>query len=270
VSIEAVKRFYDSQVAEEWNRMERHPAEFAITKRIISRWIAEPCARILDAGAGPGRYSLWLASLGHEVVLLDLSERNVAFAAAKALEEGADIRGFHVADARSLSSLGLGRFDHVLLMGPLYHLLEEEDRAAAAREAMACLEPGGLLFAAFISAYAPLLDQLNRDPAQALGSEESLLRYFDDGRNIESRDNPGFTDAYFAKPGEIDAFMASLGLEKLGLYNAESILFPYERSLLHLGEREREACIDLAMRFTEDEACRGMCAHFLYVGRKPR
>lgn len=140
---DAVRRYYNSQVAAEWGRLDRHLVEFSITKRIIARWIAEPRAKILDVGAGPGRYSLWLASLGHDVTLVDLAEENVAFAREKAREDGVDIRGFYAADARRLSGLGLGSFDHVLLMGPMYHVLKEEERAEAVRQATAHLSPEG-------------------------------------------------------------------------------------------------------------------------------
>lgn len=266
---DAVRRYYNSQVAAEWGRLDRHPVEFAITKRILSRWIDKPRSRILDVGAGPGRYSLWLASLGHEVTLVDLAEENVSFAREKARQEGLDIRGFHAADARRLSSLGLGSFDYVLLMGPMYHVLEEEERAEAVREALARLEPGGLLFTSFISAYAPMIDALTKDPSWILEKKADFLGYLEDGRNIEAEDGIGFTDAYFAKPGEIRPFMASLGLDELGLYNSESVLFPYERSLVERSADTLEACIEVAMRFVEDEAIRGMSAHYLYAGRKP-
>jgi S-adenosylmethionine-dependent methyltransferase len=270
VTVDAVRRYYNSKVAAEWGRLDRHPVEFAITKRILSRWIDKPRSRILDVGAGPGRYSLWLASLGHELTLVDLAEENVAFAREKARSEGIEIKGFHAADARRLSSLGLGSFDYVLLMGPMYHVLEEEERAAAAREALARLEPGGLIFVSFISAYAPLIDALAKDPSWILQRKADFLGYLEDGRNVEAERGVGFTDAYFAKPGEIRPFMASFGLEELGLYNAESVLFPYERILVERGAETLEACVEVAMRFVEDEAIRGMSAHYLYAGRKPR
>lgn len=266
---DVVRRYYNSRVAAEWDRLERHPVEFAITKRILARWIKGPRSRILDVGAGPGRYSLWLASLGHDVTLVDLAEENVEFARAKAEEEGVDIRGFHACDARSLSSLGLGSFDCVLLMGPMYHLLDEGERAKAVREALARLAPGGLLFASFISAYAPLIDALNKDPSWILRKKADFLGYLEDGRNVEAEDGIGFTDAYFAKPGEIGPFMASMGLEEVGLYSAESVLFPYERALMAKGASTLEACVDIAMGLIEDEACRGTSAHLLFAGRKP-
>ena len=270
MTAEVVRDYYNSQTAAEWSRLDRHPVEFAITKRLLERWIARPRSRILDVGGGPGRYSLWLASLGHDVTLVDLAEENVALARRKADELGVRIRGFHAADARRLSSLGLGSFDCVLLMGPMYHLLEEGERAKAVEEALGRLEPGGLLFAAFISSYSPLIDALAKDPTWILEKKADFLGYLDDGRNVEAEDGVGFTDAYFAKPGEIRPFMATFGLEELGLYNAESVLFPYERSLVEKGGKTLEACVEIAMRFVEDEACRGMCAHFLYAGRKPR
>jgi hypothetical protein len=51
VTGDAVRRYCNSQVAAEWGRLDRHPVEFSLTKRIVARWIAEPRAKILDVGA---------------------------------------------------------------------------------------------------------------------------------------------------------------------------------------------------------------------------
>jgi 2-polyprenyl-3-methyl-5-hydroxy-6-metoxy-1,4-benzoquinol methylase len=63
--------------------MERYPIEFAVTKHFINRYI-RPGDKVLDIGGGPGRYSIYLAEKGCRMTLLDLSDENVAFAAAKA------------------------------------------------------------------------------------------------------------------------------------------------------------------------------------------
>lgn len=54
---DAVRAFYDAGVQTEWRRLEKHSAEFAITKHCLRHCI-RPGDRGLDLGGGPGRYAL--------------------------------------------------------------------------------------------------------------------------------------------------------------------------------------------------------------------
>lgn len=132
--MDRVETFYDGYVEKEWNRMERHPLEFALTKKAILQYLPERC-RILDIGGGPGRYSLYLTEHGYNVTLLDLSSQNVAFARKKSLERSIELDDYIQGNALDLGQFGDASFDAVLLMGPLYHLPLESDRAQACKEA---------------------------------------------------------------------------------------------------------------------------------------
>ena len=80
--ISMVKALYDASALYEWERLDRNPFEFAITKRMLSRYI-KAGDTVLDIGGGPGRYSLWLAEQGCSVTLVDLSDSCVDFAKRK-------------------------------------------------------------------------------------------------------------------------------------------------------------------------------------------
>ena len=84
-----VKALYDSSPELEWERMDRNPFEFEITKRMLSRYI-QPCDSVLDIGGGPGRYSLWLAERGCSVTLAIGSLRCVCRAKGPGAETAAD------------------------------------------------------------------------------------------------------------------------------------------------------------------------------------
>ena len=87
-------------------------------------------------------------------VLFDLSRACLELAREKAHEAGVELAGYEHSDAQNLTRFRDGSFDAVLLLGALYHLLAEEDRRRAIREAWRVLRPAGLLFAAFITRYA--------------------------------------------------------------------------------------------------------------------
>ena len=122
---DTIREYYDADVENEWKRIDGRP-EFLITCRFLDRYI-RPGDRVLDIGGGPGRYSLRFAKKGCDVTLLDLSPVNVRFATEKAAEQGLALHAVE-GDARTADEMVTGPFDHVLLMGPLYHLQAEDDR----------------------------------------------------------------------------------------------------------------------------------------------
>ena len=116
-----IETFYDQTVQDEWMRIYNRP-EYFITLSFMEQYI-NPGDSLLDIGGGPGRYSLHFAQKGCKSTLADLSKENVAFAKEKAKEIGVSLQALQ-ADARSIDEhFPPAYFDHVFLMGPLYHLL---------------------------------------------------------------------------------------------------------------------------------------------------
>lgn len=143
----------------EWNRLNTGIGriEFAYTKELLVSHLPPSPAVIYDIGGGYGEYAWWLTSLGYEVHLFDLSETNIAMSAS--LSErypGHALHSAEVCDARSIPRAD-GTADAVLLMGPLYHITEYEERIAALKECKRLLRPGGILFAAALTPYSVLL-----------------------------------------------------------------------------------------------------------------
>ncbi|MCP4517526.1 MAG: class I SAM-dependent methyltransferase, partial [Delftia sp.] len=149
-----VTRYYDQQAQQEWERLERCRTEFSVTLRALLEHLPPPPARVLDCGGGPGRYALELARRGYEVTLFDLSSENLRLAQQKASEAGLALAAYEQGTATDLARFAAESFDAVLLLGPLYHLQEKAAREQALAQARRVLEPGGSLFAAFISRYA--------------------------------------------------------------------------------------------------------------------
>lgn len=109
-------------------------------------------ARVADVGGGPGTHAAHLTGQGHEVVLVDPVERHIEEVQARL---GGQVECL-VGDARDLQ-LPDASFDAVLLMGPLYHLPDPEDRQVALKEARRVLRPGGTLISEVIPRHAWIL-----------------------------------------------------------------------------------------------------------------
>ena len=77
--------------------------EFARTKEILIKTLPKPPAVIYDIGGAYGEYSWWLASLGYEVHLFDLSEKNIAMSSMLSGEyPGCALASSEVSDAREV------------------------------------------------------------------------------------------------------------------------------------------------------------------------
>lgn len=264
-----VESFYDRSAQNEWERMDRHPMEFRTTLRAMREFIL-PDSRILDIGGGPGRYTIELTGDGHRVTLLDLSSANVDLARLKADEAGVQVAGFIHGNALDLAMFEDASFDVVLLMGPMYHLTESSDRHRSLREAVRVLAPGGRLFASFVTRYALYMDILERDPALIGQYGSTYVRLIETGVHIPTEQNPGFTDAYFAHPMEIEPLMLGYGLTTLRLSVAEGLIAAAELEVNRLSPELFDAWVDVCYRLGTDPTTWGCGEHVLYVGRKDR
>jgi len=261
---EIIRSYYDANVENEWGRIENRP-EFLITCRFMERYI-NLGDKVLDIGGGPGRYSLWLAEKGCDVTLFDLSPENVRFARGQAAAQGLEVSAVE-GDARIADELVVGLFDHVLLMGPLYHLQEECDRVKAVNTALRLLKPGGVLFVSFISAHAGMIDLMKNAPG-VLASTPQETEFM----NLVIEDKPfsgiGFTPNYFARQKDILPFMEQFRLEKLHFFGQEGILAPCEKNILAQPAEVYERWLYLAEKSCERDEFLSWAEHLMYVGRK--
>ena len=128
--------------------------EFETTMRYIRRYLPEN-ARIIEIGAGTGRYSHTLAREGHTVDAVELVQHNIdRFIAGTAEGERVTIRQGSACD---LSAFPDDTYDVTLLLGPMYHLFTEAEKFAALSEAIRVTKPGGVIFVAYCMADPSIL-----------------------------------------------------------------------------------------------------------------
>ncbi len=134
--------------------------EFERTKEILLEELPKPPAVIYDIGGAYGEYAWWLASLGYEVHLFDLSETNIAMSAELAEEySGVNLVSAMVSDARSIPRSDKSA-DAILLMGPLYSITEYEERILAIEECGRLLKDDGILFSAALTPFSVLVPRI--------------------------------------------------------------------------------------------------------------
>jgi SAM-dependent methyltransferase len=258
------------QQADESTRLQSGPSqlEFTRTKEVIGRWLGRASSVILDVGGGPGAYSAWLADQGHEVHLVDPVAELVAHA--QSLRgPGRGIASCRVGDARSLDRSDQSA-DAVLLLGPIYHLIDAADRRKALREAFRVLVPGGFLFAAAISRFASALDGLAQDLFSDPGFDPIVRRDLADGIH-ENRTGrlELFTTAKFHRPDELAAEVQAAGFSVLSIVGLEGPgwLFP-DFNERWQDPRRREDLLRIARALESEPSVQAVSAHILAVARR--
>lgn len=262
---EIVRNNYNKNAEAEWGRLDGFHFEFEITKRYLQKYLRGKT--VLDIGGGPGRYSVWLAKRGYDVTLVDLSEGNVVLAREKFREYGVNASAY-VCDARDLSQLRLGKFDNVLLMGPLYHLSDVRDREQCVLEARRHLREGGPLFASFITITAGLNYYLDECPEKLV--DEPAMDLFDRMERDESWSGMAFTQATFINSVEVLPFFEGLGFEKLALFGQEGLTGTRLSYLNRAPGSVREKYLEISLRLCENPKYFAYSNHLMYIGRQKR
>lgn len=263
-----IRAYYER--GEERGRLTRggESLELVRTKDLLRRFLPPAPADVLDVGGGAGVYAGWLAATGYRVRLVDPVPLHVAQAIEAAAARPEHPFAASLGDARRLDEAD-GSYDAVLLLGPLYHLTERDDRLLALREARRVLRPGGVVCAVGISRFASLLDMMRQGlmaDAQALTFVERDVR---DGqhRNPNLERYPGwFTTAYFHHPTGLAEEVEAAGFGLDGVFGIEGPAGFVGDGWADPAQRER---LLWAARATEREpTLLGMNPHLLAVGRK--
>jgi SAM-dependent methyltransferase len=240
------------------------------TRELIERHAPPPPAEVLDVGGAAGVYALWLTELGYTVHLLDAAPRLVDEARRRSQAATRGLASCRVADARSLPAAS-DSVSLVLLLGPLYHLVDAADRATALREAARVLRPGGILIAAGISRYASALDGIARDLFADDRFTGIVERDLTDGQHRNPTERIDyFTTAYFHRPEELRDEVAHAGFDVRGLYGIEGPGWILPDVAARLEDDARRAALLRICRSLESEpSVVGCSAHLLVVGEKP-
>lgn len=244
--------------------------EHARTQELILRHLPPAPATVIDAGGGAGVYACWLAEHGYTVHLIDVVPKHVEQARAASTQQTQHpLASAEVGDARHLSHAD-ATADAVLLLGPLYHLVEKESRIQCLREAHRVLRPGGLVWGAGISRFASLLDSLAHGFFDVPDFAPILARDLEDGQHRNPTDNPiYFTDAFFHRPGELSREFLAAGFQIVAVLAIEGpgwLARDFDRLWNDPAQRER---LLAAVRKVEKEpSVLGASAHIMAIGRK--
>ena len=144
--MEALTNYYTTHNEDARLTSKHGMVEFLTTIHYVEKYL-KPGMRILEIGAGTGRYSHYFAQNGYDVDAVELMECNIEVFKANT-KDGENIT-VQQGDAVDLQNIPSDQYDITLLLGPMYHLYTDEDKIAAMSEAIRVTKKGGIVFAAY-------------------------------------------------------------------------------------------------------------------------
>ncbi|MCL4545370.1 MAG: class I SAM-dependent methyltransferase [Chloroflexi bacterium] len=276
-TLSRVRAAYDRDAEREWCRLEagaQSRLEFLITSYALQRHLPpldRPC-RVLDAGGGPGRYTLLLAGWGYSVTLLDLSPASLDVAKGKIDAAGPDVQDHIEAvmegSVTELVAFPDRHFDAVLCLGgPLSHLVHPLQRQQAVDELSRVARPG-----------APVcISVMNR-----IGAFRSMVQwqlYIDDMDDLQrfwetgiSEIGPYRAPAYFFTPDDLVTLLQERGLAVERLYGCNGIgaHLQEEHLVMLMADAARwSAWQEVLLATCDHPNVIGVSRHLLAVARRP-
>lgn len=269
IDLQNVLDFYEEY--DEQNRLSKPSGqlEFARTINIIERYIPATSVTLLDVGGGTGPYSHYLANKGHNVHLVDPVDKHVALARrASESQPEHPVLTCTIGDARKLD-FDNDFADAVLLLGPLYHLTERQDRICALLEAFRVLKPGGIVFAAGISRFASVLTGMI---SETFTDPDFFAIVQQDLKDGQHRNVPGksyFTDSFFHLPSELEQEVLEARFTIEALLAIEGPAWILNNLESHLSESaKKEKLMEILGLIEEDATLMAASLHFMAIGKK--
>ena len=209
MALSNIEKHYNKH-PEDLRLLRRHGiVEFETTMHHLRRFL-KPGMQLLDIGAGTGRYTSALMAEGYDVKAVELVKRNIQVFLDR--EPTADVvQG----DARNMPFIPTASADVTLLLGPLYHLIGDEEKLKALTEAKRVTKPDGLIFVAYLM------------------NEYSILSYCFDEDRIGGLLGKGVVDREFHIKAEADELYdhvriddinrldAAAGLERVTIFSPD-------------------------------------------------
>ncbi len=250
---------YYNKFNEEHRLETRHgTVEFTTSMKYIHEYLPKDKEnkdiKILDIGAGTGRYSVALSKEGFNVTAVELVPRNL-----KAIEAKHSLVNCWPGDARNLSFLPENTFDLTLLFGPLYHLHSQKDQLLAIEQAKRVTKKGGVILMAYVmNEYSILTYCFKQKHIKEVMEHKNVSQDF---HTIASED-----ELYtYVRLSDINQLKEKSNLKRLKIFAADGPADYMRRELNAMDEEEFKYFMEYHLQTCEYPELLGASSHLVDV-----
>lgn len=234
--------------------------EFITTMKYINKFLKKGM-RVLEVGAGTGRYSLTIAENGFQVDAIELIQHNIDIFKSKMKGKcTADIRQ---GNAMDLSCYNDETFDITLVLGPLYHLFNDNDKKRAISEAIRVTKKGGVIFTSYCMNEATIISWGFQQGNILQGIESGIV----DRNTFKCLSNPSLLFEMYRKE-EIDKLMAGFEVERLHFVATDLFTRHMRSTINEMDETMFQAYLNYHLSICERPDLIGITHHSLDIFRK--
>lgn len=255
---ELLKTYYN-KFNEEKRLDSRHGiVEFNTSMKYILEYLKQyDNPKILDLGAGTGKYSLSLFDLGYDVTSVELVKHNLKFITMK----NPNIKAY-LGNALDLSKFMDKSFDLIIMFGPIYHLHSKEEKIKALSEAKRILKDDGVMFICYyMNEYAIIKHGfIDGFINESLNNNE-----FDEAFKIKTTDNDLYS---YTRLDEIDELNKIVGLNRIDIFTQDLLTDYFRKEINKMDEKTFNLYLDYVYKVSNKKELIGIGSHVVDIVKK--
>jgi len=269
-NIKKIIKYYNDNDTKEWNRLfsdNYHQIEYLVTWHYLNKYLPKK-GKILDAGGGPGRYTIELAKKNYKMSLCDTSQKLLDIAKQKIQENkiSKNVEKITNTNISNLFDYSNNYFDAVICLGaPLSHLTKIPDRIKAIREIKRITKPGGIIFLGVLSKYGAFPRHVIKSSPELINN---LTTYLKNGNRILKKNNENFTDAHYFSTSEIRQLAIENKFKILDIATLEGVASGLKEQINKLDKTQFKNLIKFLITTSNESSTTDMSEHLLLVAKK--
>ena len=232
--------------------------EYTTAMKYIKKYLKKfKNPQIIDIGAGTGKYSIELANMGYNVTAVELVKHNLM-----TIKKNSSKVNTILGNAINLKKINDNSYDIVILFGPMYHLISDEEKIKALNEAKRIAKPNGYIF---ISYYMNEYAIIKHGFMEKTIKESIKNNLIDKNFHI----TPKTTDLYsMVRLEDINKYKNIVGLKRIKIISQDGPTDYIRKYINDLDEDEFKIYINYHLSICERKELLGASSHILEILKK--